>query len=147
MFFNQPEIIKILQKEYHWDDAEIHNMNYVYTNAIIKLILDETMLYIERHNLPEQAELVELLHKSKATRGGIETEVALVKYVASIPNKYPKLIALLEQKITEVDESLAEDLISGLSQSAGEEILKIINSDLDKMQNFQERFLALKPQQ
>lgn len=141
MFFEQPEIIKILQKEYSWSDADIEAMNYAYTNTIVKLIIEESLLYIEQHKLPEQKELEQILQSSKATRGQLETEINLVRFVTVLPGKYPKLLTLLKDKIQQIDESLAHDMIANLSEEAGRRILEIINNDLDRINIFSEKFL------
>lgn len=142
MFFEQPEIIKILQNEYMWSDDDIRTMNYEYTNSVINLIIKESLNYIERFNLPELKELNELLQQSKPTRGEVATEVTLLRFVAVLPEKYPKLTSFLKEKIRELDESLATDLTSGLSQEAGIAILKIIQSDLNRIDAYQQMFMS-----
>lgn len=141
MFFEQPEIIKILQSEYKWSSDDIKTMQYEYTNSIVSLIIKETISYIEKYNLPDLAGLNALLQQSKPTRGELETEIKLVRFVAALPGKYPKLELYLKKKIRELDDSLATDLTSGLSEEAGLKILKIIEQDLNSIEAYQQMFL------
>ncbi len=141
MFFEQPEIIKILQNEYMWSDDDVRIMSYEYTNTVINLIIKESLLYIESYNLPEINKLNKLLHETKPTRGELETEIKLLRFVAVLPGKYPKLLELLKDKIRQLDESLASDLISGLSQEAGIKIFKIIEREVNTIDAYQQNFL------
>lgn len=141
MFFAQPEIIKILQTEYMWSDDDIRTMSYEYTNTVIDLIIKESLLYIENFNLPEITELNKLLQEAKPTRGELATEIKLLRYVAFLPEKYPKLEELLKEKIRELDESLASDLISSLSEEAGIKIFKIIEQEINNIDTYQQALL------
>lgn len=140
--FENEKIRKIIQDYYQFSDEHIRTMMVMYYDTLNRLILDESMLYIEDNHLPEEAKLLQLLQESKPYRGEIATEAKLIKFVAEIPNKYPDLQELLKLKVAQLDEGLMHDFIDNLDHDTGIKILQIINDDLDEKSAVLSKYLT-----
>ena len=140
MFFNHPEIRAILKEYFSWSEAEMQAMQSQYVEALSKLILDESMLFIEQHALPENDELASMLQQFKVSRGQIGTETKLLQFVGRLPGKYPELEALIKDSISKLDEDLFKDFIDAMDEPTAIKVLTIINSDLTKMEKIKPVF-------
>lgn len=142
MFFQNPELVEIFQKYFHWTTAEVEAMKYQYLDFIFRLILDESMLYIEKNNLPEYTQLQEILKNSKQT---VTDQTSQLKFVYSLPGKYPELSIKVKAEIDAANQELMRDFWAALDEETTIKILEVMNKDMDKMQEVAEKYLDKNP--
>lgn len=133
MFFDNPKIREILKEYYGWSEEEIKAMQLQYSETVSKLVLDESMLYIERNNLPENNELTKLLQEAKPKRGDINTEVKLMEFVANIPAKYPELQEKIKNEIGQIETDLFTEFVNTMDEATQIKVLTTINDDLTRL--------------
>ena len=141
MFFENEKLMKFFAIRFNWSDDQVQLMMQQYYGTISRLIINESIDYIDVNNLPEKAEFEKLLESKATKRSDPQTEAELAKYVAGIHHTYPELQEKIRTSIAEIDNSLLKDTVAMLSEEDAIEVLKIMNHDLDNIQRFSEQYL------
>ena len=139
MFFQNQELVALFQSFFHWTTAEVEAMKYQYLDFIYWLILDESLLYIEKNKLPEYAELEKILENSHRSPAD---QTAQLKFVYSLPGKYPELQTIITERIDKSNQELMRDYWAAFDEETTVKALQIMNADMDKMQKFTDTFLS-----
>jgi hypothetical protein len=142
MFFQNDELVQLFREYFHWTSAELESMKYQYLDFIYRLILDESLLYIEKNNLPEYSELQTILQNSKQN---VSDQTARLKFVYSLPGKYPELGEKIRVEIDKANQELMKDYWAALDEETTIKALQIMNKDMDKMQQVADKYLDKNP--
>jgi hypothetical protein len=114
-------------------------MELQYFNFIYRLILDESMLYIEKNNLPDYADLQKILKTKQQDFG---TQVDQLKFVYSLPGKYPELEARIKSEIEKANIEIMKDFWAAMDAETAVKALKLMNDDMDLIEKFASKYLT-----
>lgn len=139
MFIQHPKFIQLMKDKYGYSDAEIAKLFQDYSSTVTRLMLLETIGFIEEHKSENYFKIQKLLESKKGYRGQIETEIEIMEAIFNLINEDTAVREHVLSKIEELDTNLTHDLIEDLNEEEQLQLLNIIKDDLEMMERVQKK--------
>lgn len=141
MIFYNPKINTYLQNEFNLTDEQMSAMAIQYNETLNKAMINECLLYAEKHFIPEYNEIKEMLTKKDLI---LTKQIDIIEKIAILPNKYPDLAEKIKVEVGKINDEVYSSIISSLSEEQGIEVLKMLNEEIDYVDRYTEKYLTKK---
>jgi len=140
MFFLDKNLTEIMKDAFAWSDDQIQGMNYLYFDTIFKLIINDTLEYLES-NSPEDIQKVRALTKAYSISKNPEDQIKLLQFIFGLSDKHLKLQKHLISRLNQINSDLMEDFIDAMDYKSGLRLLDIMDRELNDITKFEEKFM------
>jgi hypothetical protein len=140
MFFLDQNLTALMKEAFAWDDDQIQGMNYLYFDTVFKLIINDTIEFLEG-NSPEDLEKVKRLTKAFAIGENPEDQIKLLQFIFGLSDKHLDLQKQLISRLNKLNADLINDFIEAMDYETGLKLLDIMNKELNNISKFEEKFL------
>jgi len=140
MFFLDQNLTELMKESFAWNDDQIRGMNYLYFDSIFKLIINDSVEFLEV-NAPDDLTKLKALIKESAVDKDPELQVNLLKFVFGLSDKYIKLQEHLKGRLNALNGELIEDFVNEMDYESGMKLLEIMDKEMTDLNKFEKKFL------
>lgn len=140
MFFLDQNLTELMKESFAWDDDQIRGMNYLYFDSIFRLIINDTVEFLEV-NEPEELTKLKILINETKSNNDPELQVNLLKFLFGLSDKYIKLQEHLKGRLNKLNGELIEDFINEMDYESGLKLLDIMDKEMTNINKFEKKFL------
>ena len=140
MFFLDQNLTAIMKEAFSWDDSQIYGMNYQYFNTIFRLIINDTIEFLEE-NSPDDLKKIQTLTQVNNISKDPEDQIKLLQFIFGLSDKHIELQKHLLKRINAINADLIVDFIEALDYESGLKLLDVMNLELNNISKFENKFL------
>jgi hypothetical protein len=140
MFFLDKNLTSIMKEAFSWDDDQIQGMNYLYFDTIFKLIINDTIEFLEG-NAPEDLKKVRAQTQVYTISKNPEDQIKLLQFIFGLSDKHLKLQKHLMTRLNKINADLIEDFVEAMDYESGLKLIEIMDKELNDVRKFEEKFL------
>jgi hypothetical protein len=129
-----------MKEAFAWDDDQIQGMNYLYFDTVFKLIINDTIEFLEG-NSPEDLQKVRTLTQVFTIGGNPEDQVKLLQFIFGLSDKHLKLQKHLVSRLNILNSDLIKDFVDAMDYESGLKLLEIMGKELNNISKFEAKFL------
>ena len=140
MFFLDQNLTELMKESFAWNDDQIRGMNYIYFDSIYKLIINDTVEFLEV-NAPEDLAQLKILIIASKDSNNPELQINLLKFLFSLSDKHIKLQEHLKGRLNQLNGELIEDFVNEMDYDSGLKLLDIMDKEMTNLNKFEKKFL------
>lgn len=140
MFFLDQNLTELMKESFAWSDDQITGMNYLYFDSIFKLIINDSVEFLEV-NAPDELIKLKALIKAASIDKDPELQINLLKFIFGLSDRYIKLQEHLKGRLNQLNGELIEDFINEMDYESGLKLLDIMDKEMTDMNKFENKFL------